>query len=276
MILLAVLITCCSLVWSWTHMFLNVQIRPKDRTLHNDMCCYTTLPICTTVCFTAQFTPNWVQIRTMIDVKRSWAVSWKGGYVSLSSRAGAEIAPLCRASSLPELLLGSLINTTAAAPLLHSHPPTRRDRAFPGTAHFLTRGRGCRCPQRARWKPIGAPAMITRMLQPPSPSGDLVPEILKAEPSRQSRHSKQSFFQLSQTEQNTITWDALKRSGQTGRPDILQGSTQMSSDDFLCPFCAFEHKATGFRIMSAYICFGWEKQVIELPVPSGGWSNSFT
>ena len=72
-------------------------------------------------------------------------------------------------------LLGSLLNTTAAAPLLYAHPPTLRDRAFPGSAHFLTHGRGCRCPHGARRAAIGAPA---RMLQPPSPSRELFPEFL--------------------------------------------------------------------------------------------------
>lgn len=74
------------------------------------------------------FTPNWVQMRTMMEVVRCC-------YVSLSTRAGAEIAfcsvELCRLRSVWALLC-SLLNTAAAAPLLSTHSPTQRDRAFPG------------------------------------------------------------------------------------------------------------------------------------------------
>lgn len=103
---------------------------------------------------------------------------------------------------------------------LYAHPPTQRDRAFPGPSHFLTRSRGCRCPQFARRKTIGAPQMITRMLQPPFPSRDLFPEFLKAEPSRQSRHGTLSpFFFLRQTRRHAdIRYSA-------GCPDKLQTVT---------------------------------------------------
>lgn len=141
-------------------------------------------------------TPNWVQMRTMVSGRKFlWATS---------RCPGAEIAPVCWAMLRPVWgLLGSLLNSTAAAPLLHTHSPTHRDRAFPGSARFLTHGRGYRCPQIARWKAIGAPAMITRMLQPPSPSRDLFPEFLKAEPSRQSRHgTKSAFFFQRQNKKN--------------------------------------------------------------------------
>lgn len=104
--------------------------------------------------------------------------------------------PLARLGSvLSEALLGSLINSAAAAPLLSTHPPTQRDRAFPWSAHFLTRGRGCRCP----WETIGSPAMITRMLQPPSPSRDLFPEFL------QTVTTQYTEFFLSQTEVKSTT-----------------------------------------------------------------------
>lgn len=168
-------------------------------------------------------------------------------YLSLSSRAGAEIAWLCRASLRPVwALLGSLLNTTAAAPLLYTHPPTQRDRAFPRPSHFLTRGRGYRCSQFARWKAIGAPAMITRMLQPPSPSRGLFPEFLKAEPSRQSRHGTESPFCVHR--RNRTTRHAVKRPcwlpRQTPDSHLIE---PLSSNNFLCTFCTFEHEPTCFE-----------------------------
>lgn len=124
-------------------------------------------------------------------------VCGRGGvcYVSLSARAGAEVGRSVR--SCLKLLSSALpLNTAAAAPLLHAHPPTRRDRAFPGPAHSVTHGRGCRSPIRS----IGAPAMIPRMLQPLSPSRDLFPEFLKAENEQTvtTRYRKSLSLSLSQ------------------------------------------------------------------------------
>lgn len=64
-------------------------------------------------------------------------VSWldgKGGCVSLSGRAGAEIAALRLELLAVSVLLGSLLNTSTPAPLLSARPPAQRDRAFPGPA----------------------------------------------------------------------------------------------------------------------------------------------
>lgn len=133
--------------------------------------------------------------------------------------------PLARLGSvLSEAPLGSLINSAAAAPLLSTHPPTQRDRAFPGSAHFLTRGRGCRCP----WETIGSPAMITRMLQPPSPSRDLFPEFLQTVTTQYTEF----FFVTDRSEE----YNQILLAAQTN----LQTVTQMSSDGFFCTLPGYQ------------------------------------
>ena len=161
--------------------------------------------------------------------------------------AGAELRCCVRAVWA---LLSCLINTAAAAPLLSARPPTRRDRAFPGTAHFLTRGRGCRCPQAARCDAIGAPKMITRMLQPSISISRLVSGDLGGRAEQTVTTQEERFFSFlfsvsplpssssfSQTEQNRTTRHAVKTTllaAQTAPRQPL-----MSSDDFWCTFCGW-------------------------------------
>lgn len=99
--------------------------------------------------------------------------------------------PLCSA------LFSCLMNRRRCGSfLLYTLPPTHRGRASPGSAQFLTHRRGCRCPHAARRKAIGARPIITRMLQPTSPSVDLFPEFFQTESQADSHDSVQSFFFL--------------------------------------------------------------------------------
>ena len=198
----------------------------------------------------SRWEPWWLLERFLgLFVCKGFFFFFKSGYVSLSSRCRCW-TPLCVRAAWA--LLGCLINTAAAAPLLSAHPPTRRDRAFPGTAHFLTRGRGCRCPQAARCGAIGAPKMITRMLQPSISISRLVSGDLggRAEQTVTTQEefffffffffpspSSTSFSQTDRTEQNRTTRHAAKRTllaAQTAPRQPL-----MSSDDFWCTFCGW-------------------------------------
>lgn len=149
--------------------------------------------------------PNWVQMSTMVaaggsDVGR--------GCVSLFGGAGAEIASSCPSCAPPSFkypprqLLYYALARPRSVTELSPEPPTAPPR-----------GRGCRGPRPARREPIGAPAMIARMLQPPSPSGDLLPEFLKAgaEQTVTTQYTESFFFfffffrRQNRTEQNNQT-----------------------------------------------------------------------
>lgn len=86
-------------------------------------------------------------------------------------------------------------------PLTHPRSVTELSQAPP----ISSRTAGDAGVQFATRKTIGAPAMIRRMLQPPSPSLDMFPEFLKAatEQTVTTQHRESLFLQI---EVRTTTW----------------------------------------------------------------------